>query len=159
MARSATQKKVNVHAGLRPVRIKENVDNLTANLKNTAVNSYDPDHAPNSSEWLALDEQLRIQLVEEHHSRANVPLPNLKAHSIFHAIVENQLAENVAPATRAMARLIRGGLSRHDAVHAIASVVAEHVHDLYHDKADAKSSNAIYTAAIERLSARSWRGG
>ena len=123
------------------------------------MNSYDPDHAPNPSEWLALDEQLRIQLIEEHHFRAYIQLPNLTAHSIFHAIVENQLAENLAPVVRAIARLTREGLSRHEAVHAIASVVAEHIHDLFNDKVDASSSHAVYFAAVERLSARAWRGG
>lgn len=123
------------------------------------MNSYDPDHAPNPSEWLALDEQQRIQLIVEHHSRAHIPLPNLKAHAVFHAIVENQLAENLPAVVRAIARLTVEGMSRHEAVHAIASVVAEHIHDLFNDKVDSSSSKAIYTAAVERLSARDWRGG
>lgn len=123
------------------------------------MNSYDPDHAPNPSEWLALDEQQRIQLVEEYHSRARIPLSNLKAHAIFHAIIENQLAENLPAVVRAIARLTREGLDRHEAIHAIASVVAEHFHDLFNDKVDSNSSNAIYTTAVERLSARHWRGG
>ena len=123
------------------------------------MNSSDPDHAPNPTEWLALDEQQRIQLAEEHHRQARVELPNLKAHAVFHAIVENQIAENLEPAVRAIARLTGEGLSRHEAVHAIASVVAEHIHDLFNAKADASNSQAIYSAAVERLTKRDWRGG
>ena len=123
------------------------------------MNHYDPDHAPNPDQWLALDEQIRIQLAEEHHRVARIKLPNLKAHAIFHAIVENQLAENLEPVVRAMNRLTADGLSRHEAIHAVASVVAEHIHDLFNAKTDKNNSTAIYSAAVERLTARSWRGG
>ncbi|WP_291997081.1 hypothetical protein [Candidatus Accumulibacter sp. ACC012] len=121
------------------------------------MNRYDPDQPPNSEEWLALDEQLRIGLVEKYHRQERVQLPNVTVHAALHAIVENQLAENLEPAARAMARLTTEGLDRHEAVHAIASVVAEHIHDLLNAKADANSSKAVYAAAVERLNAATWR--
>jgi hypothetical protein len=62
-----------------------------------AVNHYDPDQAPNAEQWLALDEQERIRLAEEHHRSASIKLPSLKVHAVFHAIVENQLAETSSP--------------------------------------------------------------
>jgi alpha-beta hydrolase superfamily lysophospholipase len=123
------------------------------------VKRYDPDHSPNPEQWLALDEQTRIRLAEEHHRAAKIKLPNLKAHAVFHAIIENQIAENTEPVIRAMARLSTEGLSRHDAIHAIASVLAEHIHELLNAKEDQASSVAIYNAAVERLTARRWRGG
>ncbi|OHC62066.1 MAG: hypothetical protein A2045_04140 [Rhodocyclales bacterium GWA2_65_20] len=123
------------------------------------MNRYDPDHAPNPKQWLALDEQVRIRLAEEHHRAARVKLPNLKAHAVFHAIVENQIAGNLESVVRAMARLTAEGLSRHEAIHAIASILAEHIHALFNATADEEDSAAIYDAAIERLTARSWRGG
>ena len=123
------------------------------------MNRYDPDHTPNPEQWLALDEQLRIQLVEEHHRAARIKLPNLKAHAAFHAIVENQIAENTESVVRAMARLTTEGLSRHEALHAIASVLAEHIQDLFNAKADQSLSASIYNAAVERLTAKGWRDG
>jgi hypothetical protein len=69
------------------------------------MNRYDPDQPPNSEEWLALDEQLRIGLVEKYHRQERVQLPNVTVHAALHAIVENQLAENYKPMVRAMARL------------------------------------------------------
>ena len=123
------------------------------------MNRYDPEYAPDPAEWLALDEMMRIQLAEEHHRVAQIKPPNLKAHAVFHAIVENQLAENLEPVVRAMSRLTAEGLSRHEAVHAVASVLAEHMHDLLNVKADASNSQAIYYAAVERLTAKEWRGG
>lgn len=123
------------------------------------MNRYDPNHAPEPQEWLALDEQVRIDLAEEHHRRARIKLPNLKAHAAFHAVIENQIAENLDSVVRAMARLKSEGLSRHDAVHAIASVLAGHRHELLNAKEDAGDSQAIYDAAVERLTAKSWRNG
>jgi hypothetical protein len=122
------------------------------------VQRYDPEHAPNPEQWLALDEQERFALVEAHHRRARIKLPNLKIHAVFHAIVENQIAEGMESVVRAMTRLRTQGLSRHDAVHAVASVVAAHMHDLVQNKGDAATSNSIYGAAVERLTAKSWRG-
>lgn len=123
------------------------------------MNHYDPERAPNPEEWLSLDEQIRIEFVENYHRHARVKLPNLKLHSAFHAIVENQIAENHEPVVRAMSRLTKEGLTRHDAVHAISSVVAMHMHDLLNAKVGAKNSQTAYNAAIEKLSARSWKGG
>jgi hypothetical protein len=123
------------------------------------MNRYDPDKTPNAEEWLALAENARIRLAEEHHRAARTKLPNLKAHAVFHAIVENQIAENTEPVVRAMARLTKEGLPRHEALHAIASVLAEHIHDLFNAKADQSNSAAIYNAAVERLTAKGWRGG
>jgi hypothetical protein len=98
------------------------------------VNLYDPDQTPNPKEWLALDEQIRLGLVEDYHHQKRIKLPSLTAHAAFHGIVENQLAENFEPAVRAMTRLTMEGLTRHEAVHAIASVVAEYIHDLSNAK-------------------------
>ena len=123
------------------------------------MNRYDPEQTPNPEQWLALDEKTRIRLAEEHHRAFRTKLPNLKAHAIFHAIVENQIAENTESVVRAMGRLTAEGLSRHEALHAVASVLAEHIHDLFNAKADQSNSAAIYNAAVERLTAKGWRGG
>ena len=123
------------------------------------MNRYDPDQTPNPELWLALDEKTRIRLVENHHRATPIKLPNLKAHAVFHAIVENQIAENTESVVRAMARLTAEGLPRHEALHAVAYVLAEHIHDLLNAKADENNSAAIYDAAVERLTAKGWRGG
>lgn len=120
---------------------------------------YDPELSPVPAEWLDLNEQIRNHLVEKYHRAKGIKSPNLKVHAIFHTIVENQIAENLESVVRAMARLRAGGLSRHEAIHAVGSVLAEHIYDLFHDKADEKSSSAVYNAAIERLTVRRWRGG
>ena len=80
---------------------------------------YNPESAPDAQSWLALGEHKRISLVEEHHRAARIKLPNLKVHAVFHEIVENQLASKLEPVVRAMERLTKDGLTRHDAVHAV----------------------------------------
>ena len=75
----------------------------------------------------------------------------------MHVVVENQLALNDEPVVRALDRLRKEGLSRHDAVHAIGSVVAEHIYDLLKHKDAPETSRARYYAAVERLTVATWR--
>lgn len=124
------------------------------------VQRYDPEVPPDPAAWLALDEQLRIRLAEVYHRDARVKLPNLKAHAAFHAIVENQIAEGLEPVVRAMARLTKQGLSRHDALHAVGSCVADQFFEAMNTKdqhAFAASAEARYNVAVERLTAQEWR--
>jgi hypothetical protein len=123
------------------------------------VIDYNPETVPTPTDWLALDEQERIDLIEDHHNAARIELPNAKVHAAFHAIVENQIAMDLEPVVRAMARLQREGLSRHDALHAIGFVAAEHVFDAMKSKKpdDTHTAQARYNAAVERLTAKSWR--
>ena len=120
---------------------------------------YNPDVAPVPSEWLTLDEAHRIQLAESYHLASREKVPHHTAHAAFHAIVENQIAEGLQPVARAMARLTKQGLSRHDALHAVGSVVADHFFDAMHakDKDFSVTAQARYDAAVERLTAREWR--
>lgn len=120
---------------------------------------YDPDNAPDPHEWLALDEQLRIGLAEKFHRVARVELPNVKAHAAFHAIIENQIAMQHPPVLRAMERLAKQGLSRHDCLHAIGWVLAKHFHELITTDSGAPPAavQARFDAAVERLTASGWR--
>ncbi len=122
------------------------------------MDKYDPERTPDPEWWLTLDEQERIQVVEDYHRRKKIKLPSLTAHAAFHAIVENQLAENLESLHRAMVRLARQGLSRHDSVHAIASVLSRHFYEVLNAKAPDPPEvvQARYAAAVERLDASDW---
>jgi hypothetical protein len=123
------------------------------------MRAYDPEQAPDPQQWLALDEQLRIGLAESFHRAARIELPNIKAHAVFHAIVENQLAMGHPPVVRAMERLAKQGLSRHDCIHAIGWVLAQHFNELMSTTSGDTSPaiQARYDAAVERLTAAGWR--
>lgn len=119
------------------------------------MTSYDPSIAPEPQAWLALDEHERFFLIEVFHRKQRSRPPNLRAHAVFHAIVENQLAEGVESVVRAMRRLTAGGLTRHDALHAIASVLAEEMQGLLADGVDVPPEvvQSRYDAALEKLTA------
>jgi len=123
----------------------------------SVMNRYDPSQAPDPAEWLELDEQERLDRVERYHRRARIDLPNCTLHATIHVAVENQLAAGDEWAVRALARLMKEGLSRHDAVHAIGSLVAEQIYDLLKLKDSPEASRARYYAALERLNAARWR--
>ena len=74
----------------------------------------------------------------------------------MHVVVENQLAANDEPVVRALARLMKEGLSRHDAVHAIGSVVAQQIFDILKMNDTPETSRARYYAAVERLTRLKW---
>jgi hypothetical protein len=124
---------------------------------------YDPAAAPDPAEWLALDESERMDRVEEYHRRAGISPPNEKLHAVFHVIVENQIARgDETPVRRTVERLIGEGLDRHEAVHAVATALLDHVRDVMQaDKAQleaiAPHLNETYFAAVERLTAEGWR--
>ena len=123
------------------------------------MDRYDPETAPAPEDWLALDEGERIHLVEAYHRDARIDLPRKARtlHASIHVVVENQLALNDEPVVRALARLLKEELSRHDAVHAIGSVVAEQIYDLLKLNDTSETTRPRYYAAIERLTAASWR--
>ena len=122
------------------------------------MNGYDPDITPDAKEWLALDEGERLALVEGYHRDARIALPRTarRLHATIHTVVENQLALNDEPVVRALGRLMKEGLSRHDAIHAVGSVVAEHINELLRLKDAPETSRARYYAAIERLTVAEW---
>jgi hypothetical protein len=116
---------------------------------------YDPTEPPVPSEWLEADEGERLDAVLRHHRRARIRRGNVQAHSAIHVAVETQLAEGLQAAVRAMARLTEGGLDRHEAIHAIGSVVAEQLYEvLHHQRAHDPEA---YAVELDRLTAESWR--
>ncbi|KAA0998134.1 hypothetical protein FVF58_45950 [Paraburkholderia panacisoli] len=125
------------------------------------MEAYNPERGPEPESWLELDEQERILLIETWHRVARIKLPNLTAHAALHVIVENQMALDLESVVRAMDRLRKQGLTRHDAIHAIGSVVAENLFGILKadQNDDAAASQARYYAAVERLTAVSWRRG
>jgi len=57
------------------------------------METYDPETAPDTAEWLDLEEEERIRRVSDYHRHAKIKLPNLTIHAALHAVVENQIAE------------------------------------------------------------------
>ena len=106
---------------------------------------------------MALEETQRIELVSAYHRRRDANLPNAHLHAAIHVIVENQLAQEVDLTKDALARLGAEGLDRHEAIHAIGSVLMGHVYNLLRGDAKPLDPNAPYFQALQRLTVNSWR--
>ncbi|MDR3537811.1 MAG: hypothetical protein P4L71_15040 [Acetobacteraceae bacterium] len=125
------------------------------------IDSYDPNIAPDPASWLALGDDERRTLVEAWHATLQAEMPNIPVHAMMHVIVENQVAEGDAlPVQRKVRQLMAQGLDRHDAIHAVASVLMHHFHALMTrdetGKAAGSDQNQRYFSALGRLNARKW---
>ena len=118
---------------------------------------YNPLEVPEPEEWLSIDEAQRIDLVLDYHRRARVRLPNEKLHAILHVVIENQIAfGGEVPVQNTVQRLMAEGLDRHEALHCVASVLAEFIHDLVGSPGSSTKSNQAYFAALQQLTAEGW---
>lgn len=115
---------------------------------------YDPNVPPSASAWLALDESERIALIEEAHAG---DMPDPQIHAVIHAAVETQIAMELASVVDAMARLQAQGLDRHDALHAVGSVLARHMWEMLRGNGPLAFPGAEYLEDLDQLSAESWR--
>ncbi len=117
---------------------------------------YDPNRHVDPKAWLKLDEQERIGLAEDYHRRARIELPNATVHAVIHAVVENQAAlGGEHPVAEKIQQLMGEGLSRHDAIHAIGSVLMEHLLEVMQDRATG-GLNEAYLRDLAALTAKKW---
>lgn len=116
---------------------------------------YDPDTEPDPGAWLALDEGEQLSLVLEFHEEARVRLPNDILHATIHVIVENQAAEGSSPVRETLRRLQAEGLCRHDAVHAVGSVLNELMTEVM-NAPPAGDPNLTYAVRLKELTAKGW---
>ncbi len=87
---------------------------------------YDPAMAPDSEEWLSLDEEERLFAIEHFHMRARIDLPNGKIHAFAHTVIENQIALGDPSVTSlTLNRLIAEGLDRHESNHALGAIFVD----------------------------------
>ena len=123
------------------------------------MQKYDPMLELDPEGWVALDEDERISAVMEHHQEAGIELPDEYTHALLHVVVENQIAlGEETPVEAVLRRLIDENLDRHDAVHAIASILVNYMHEMIHGE-DAELDNADYYAELEKLTAEKWSRG
>ena len=124
------------------------------------MTAYDPETSPAPADWLHADEAERIELVTAYHLRHRITLPNAELHAVVHVVVENQIALGEETVVNTLARLRAEGLSRHDGLHAIGSILAGHLYELMQENQDAAvEPYRRYLEELQRLTARNWRTG
>jgi hypothetical protein len=120
------------------------------------METYDPETAPDTAEWLELEEEDRIRRIASYHRGVKVKLPNLQVHAALHSVVENQIAEELQTVRETVARLQAEGLSRHDAIHAVGSVLVGRLQALLREGAQAQFEVEAYFQDLQALTAGGW---
>jgi hypothetical protein len=119
---------------------------------------YDANDQPHSRTWLELDENERVDAVMDYHRSAKVKVENLELHAMAHLVVENQVAFGEAtPVPATLNRLMQEGLDRHEAIHAIGSILMNIVFDVVQEPDVGGDINARYSRELATLTATGWR--
>ena len=121
------------------------------------MHQYNPGKNPKPREWLALSEITRLDLISQFHEDHGEFGESMEAHAGIHAVVETQLAMNVPNARSALGRLRKSGLTRHDAIHAIGTVLAEHMHELTTNQdVSPDEANSRYYERLRTFTREDW---
>jgi len=117
---------------------------------------YNSDRSLDPAWWSALPEEDQIHLVLEYHRKAGVRLPDANLHAVTHVVIENQvLLGDETPVASTLQRLLSEGLARHDAIHAIGTVLAPVIFDILKGETRA-DPNLVYYQQLRELTAESW---
>jgi hypothetical protein len=122
------------------------------------MDRYDPSVDPDPAAWLALEDGERLELVADYHRRCGAQPTHPQVHAVLHVVVENQVVLGPEiPVAATLARLVAEGLDRHEALHAIGGVLAEHMFGALKAGPQGEVDNQAYYAALQKLDARRWR--
>lgn len=119
---------------------------------------YDPDTGPDAPAWRASDEVERVAAVERGHpAHPGSSDPQARLHRALHVVVETQVADGRPASVReTLARLQDGGLTRHEAIHAIASVAGDQIFEAL--QSARPFDPARYDRELEALDGTPWKG-
>lgn len=120
------------------------------------MKKYDPSKSQSAGKWLSLSEQERIDLVVEYHENSDEPIPesNWDAHAVIHCVIENQIALEVEPVEDTLEKLIRQGLERHEAIHAIGAMMNEDIFITLQNNTPFDMTS--YRRRLKKLTAKRW---
>ncbi len=116
---------------------------------------YNPERPVDAEAWSKLNETEKISLVLDYHRVSNISLQNPDLHAATHVAVENQiLLGDEAPVAAALDRLMSGGLSRHNAIHAIAATLTRTMQGAMNQTGVGDVKSAYYKE-VSRLTTKS----
>jgi hypothetical protein len=118
---------------------------------------YNPDAPPSAADWLSRDEGARVDQVLDYHRNHKITVANERLHAAIHVVVETQVAAGEPVVVETMARLEREGLSRHEAMHAVGSVLADRIVAALRAKTPKPALADGYLEDLKALSAAGWK--
>jgi hypothetical protein len=124
------------------------------------METYNPSVEQSKEEWLCATESERLAAVMEYHENSGVDIDEkaLTIHATIHVIVENQLAMGVDLLPETIAKLIRQGLTRHEAIHAVGAILIEDIMDIMCGEISEFSAKR-YRKKLEKITAKRWKKG
>jgi hypothetical protein len=119
---------------------------------------YNPYKPPDPESWLELPESDRINAILAYHlNDEKLDFEGLNLHCIIQCTVENQAAMgNETPVQQTLERLMKEGLDRHEAVHAIGSVLGKYIWKIGKKKISGENINELYFEDLRHFSAQKW---
>lgn len=121
------------------------------------MEQYNPLKGPEPKDWFSIEEPDRVELVQLYHKKHKIKLPNKILHALCHVIVETQVAlGDKTPVKNTLKRLIIEGLNRHDAIHAIGSVLMSQIYDIAKSESEVSEPSEDYYSRLESLTAAMW---
>ncbi len=117
---------------------------------------YDPELGVDKETWLNADEGVRIDAVLQYHKDNNIRVPNIRIHAIVHQVVESQLAEGIELVQQKLDELMADGLSRHNAIHAIATALTGVLFNIMKNEPMVEDGNQAYFKKLASVTAKSW---
>lgn len=122
--------------------------------------TYNPNIQMQKTQWLEMDEGQRIAIVEAFHVQSNedIELEAMTLHATFHVIVENQIAQNVTIVEQTIAKLIRQGIDRHEAIHAISAIISEDILNAARGEGETFTIKK-FRRKLEKITVKRWRKG
>jgi hypothetical protein len=132
-------------------------DDWYADSSGDETPAYDPNVAPDRFEWIDTDESEQMQRIMEFHESRGDYGESLEGHVALHMAIETQIATDTPQVEATLGRLMMQGLTRHDAIHAIGSVLAESIQEALESKeSGAENANANYYEKLSRFNASDW---
>jgi hypothetical protein len=105
-----------------------------------------------------MSEDEQIYVVSRYHRRRRPRAPKPEFHVAVHVIVETQIAQDdpalVAPT---VARLQAEGLDRHQAVHAVATILTPLLASAGNESMSSEELAKAYDEGLARMTAERWR--
>ena len=120
---------------------------------------YSPNTPPDPEEWLSIDDSEKQVIVEAGLQAIEAGIgEGFTFHCVTHIIVENQVAANDAdvPTGQVIDSLMEQGLDRHEAIHAVGSVIMTTMHSMVQKKE--VFDPAANAADMWALNADDWKG-